>query len=438
MLNGSIGGYLEQILLINPGHQGIYKRSYKNKKIRRDPPPMSVLAVGTALKQEGHKVDILDTAIDDNWPATLNSMLKTKYNRIGISVIIGQPMANAREIMALIRKRSKSPITMGGIMPTVMPDEMRDEYKPDEIYPGQKGKLSAIDWTLLGDKCNKQQQPYYQMIMTSRGCPFSCSFCYKQEICGSGVEYRTAEDVCAELDWLYENRGINVFTFGDDNFLTKPSRAIAILNHCRERGYYIEECIGHINNLTDPVIDAMAGLVQTFIFSIETVNPYLQELLRKRIRLHEVKGKMAKLASVGIVCNVTFMIGLPGETSSDLRLNRMFMGDLREVNPYLRGNCYIWLPLPKTMLTDYAEQTYGVNLHFPVKDYENANFWARPADPHGHYFRPHLSEKEYNALVKEAIKFNEDPEEGFPRSKQFYILDDILKGIKPSLGVPLV
>jgi hypothetical protein len=393
---------------------------------------MSILSVGTELKHQGVKVDILDTKVDVDWQPQLSKLLHHKYDWIGLSVIIGQPMANAAEIQTFIRKelRKPPPIKWGGIMTSVMPDEIKSEYGPDEVCPDQFGKLSAIDWTLLGDRCNKQQQPYYQMIMSSRGCPFSCTFCYKHSIGFPVVEYRSVEDVCAELDWLYKNRGISVFTFGDDNFLTKASRAIAIFDHCREHGYYIEECIGHINNLTEPLIQTMAGIVQTFIFSIETVNPYLQEILKKRVRLHEVKDKMARLASVGIVCNVSFMIGFPGETDSDLRLNRMYMGDLREANPYIRGNCYVWLPLPKTKLS----QTAGIPI-LPVKDYENANFWLRHDDPYGYHFRPHLTEERYHELVEWGIDFNKSFERtASPDGRSFYILGEVLNGEKPRLG----
>jgi radical SAM superfamily enzyme YgiQ (UPF0313 family) len=389
------------------------------------------------MKKRGDEVAILDTHIETDWKKSLDRLLKQKWDEVGISVIIGQPMANAAEITAYIRSKKNPPkITWGGIMPTVMPEEIKAEYRPDEVYQGQFCAPSAIDWTLLGDNCNQKQQPYYQMIMSSRGCPFNCTFCYKQSI-NSQVIYRSSTDVCNELDWLAKNRGIkvswrkdniSVFTFGDDNFLTKPSRAIEILSYCRKRGYYVEECIGHINNLTQELINAMAGVVQTFIFSIETVDSGLQELLNKKIRLDEVKGKMAALAHVGIVANVSFMIGLPGETWEHRRQNQMFMGDLREAHPYLRGNCYVWLPLPKTKLSEYA----GIS-NFPVRDYENANFWLRHDDPYGKHFRPHISDQTYHDLVDWGIKFNED----YKRERAFYILDEVLAGRTPILGRPL-
>jgi hypothetical protein len=427
-----------KVLLINPGHSGEHYTHQSDKRIHRDPPPMSILSVGTELKRQGAKVDILDTHVETDWQKTLSSLLRRKYDWIGLSVIIGQPMANAAEIQAFIRKEIRKPplIKWGGIMPTVMPDAIKEAYGPDEVTPGPCGELAAIDWSLLGDKCNIQQQPYYQMIMSSRGCPFSCTFCYKHSIDHPSVRYRSAEDVCAEMDWLYQNVGTTVFTFGDDNFLTRASRAIVILDHCRAKGYYVEECIGHINNLTEPLIAAMAGVVQTFIFSIETVSPYLQELLKKRVRLHEVKAKIEKLARVGIVCNISYMIGLPGETDSDLRLNWMYMGSLREAHPYLRGNCYIWLPLPKTVLTTYAEQKYGVSLDFPVRDYEHANFWLRHDDPHGYHFRPYLTEERYHQLIGWGLRFNEAFKR--PDGRRFYILDEVLDGKKPRLGESLV
>lgn len=434
------------VLLVNPGHDGEHFRHdaesnvASGRRTHRDPPPLGVLSVGTALRASGVDVTILDTHVEEDWRDKLVKLLTERYfDWVGLSVLIGKFMANADEITQMVRKYSpRSQVVWGGVMCSVMGREIREEYGPDMVVGGGIGRLGAPDWGMLRDRFNYEQTPYYHMIMTSVGCPYGCTFCYKHSI-SSKVQYRSVESVCNEMDYIHHATGGRVFAIGDDNFLTNKSRALAILAHCREKGYYLEEVIGHINSLSDELIDAMAGIVQTFIFSVETVNPRLQKLIRKSVDLEAVPEKLAKLRSVGIVANVSFMVGLPEETEADRVANWQYMERLREIHPWIRGNCYLWFPLPGTPLTDYAERVYGKPFHFPVRDYENANFWMKDKDdPYGLHFRPHLSKTEYEELFDWGVKFNETfPRVPYKDGRWFFITDEVLAGRDPCLGKPL-
>ncbi|MFA5376810.1 MAG: radical SAM protein [Dehalococcoidia bacterium] len=399
------------------------------RSIHRDPPPMSLMIYGSWLKQGGDDVDILDTHISEDWRQELKIMLDYKnYDWIGLTVIIGQFMKNADEITQFIRKEAPGiPIKWGGVMCSVMPEEIRREYKPDMMESGGLRELPETDWGLIGDKLTRGQVPYYHMIMSSLGCPFDCSFCYKQS-CGREIKYRSVESVCAEMDDINARCGGRVFAIGDDNFLTNQKRAISILEYCKSKGYYIEECIGHINNLNDDLIRAMAGVVHIFIFSIESVDPAMQVILNKRIKLHEIPDKLARLRSVGIVCNISFMAGLPGETDEELKANWKYMEYLRNIHPYIRGNCYLWFPLPKTRLTNDC-----VHTQYQIREYENANFWVHDKnDVWGPYFRPHLSRQRYDYLFDWGMRFNETFK--YPIGSPPDVIDEVLAGNKPKLG----
>ena len=63
------------------------------------------------------------------------------------------------------------------------------------------------------------------VILTSRGCPFSCRFCYRLT---TGYRARSPESVLAELGTIYA-RGIRGLSIIDDNFLSNRKRCIAIL-----------------------------------------------------------------------------------------------------------------------------------------------------------------------------------------------------------------
>lgn len=436
---------MSRILLINPGHDETHTPAYqaghsKYRPVHRDPPPMSIMTYGTWLQEQGNEVDLLDTHIDTDWRPKLSEMLRCGYAWVGLTVIIGRLQANAAEITQFIREQApRMPIVWGGVLCSVMPDELRQAYHPDMVVSGglRPDSIYRVNWNLLGARFNQRQDPYYHMIMTSTGCPYNCSFCYKHSISSDGkVRYRDIGAVTSEMDNIHAYTGGRVFAIGDDNFLTNRVRAKAILAHCRERGYFLEEVIGHIEGLTDDMIEAMRGVVNMFIFSIETVSPHLQEILDKRIHMDTVPGKLRKLREAGIFCNVSFMVGLPGETQKDIDANWAFMEELREVHPFIRGNCYIWFPLPKTRLTEYAQVHTFKSFAFPVKEYEKANFWVKDrSDLGGHRFRPHLTEKQYECLVDCGLAFNTVfSYKDIPEGKTISVTDWVLAGKDSGVG----
>jgi len=454
---------MNKILLINPGHHdpGAHEM-YKKKayrQVHRDPPPISLLYVATHLEQNGFAVEILDTHIEENYRELITEKIKNNdYLCVGLTIIIGRFLKNAREITELIRSLNPAlPIVWGGIMASIMPEECLREYEPDFIvrYEGEqtmlelaralekKTDLSAIDglsymkqgqvinnhpripslildnyaipdWELFGDYFNKEQVPYYFLIMSSRGCIFNCKFCYKHsmdEYLRASVppwRYRSAEHVIAEIEYIHKKVGTTVFSFGDDNFIVNKPRALKILNYFKEHNFYIEECLGHLNCLDDELIDAMAGVVQTFAFNVETASPRLQKYINKGIRLETVPVKVKKLYDKGIAANTGFIIGLPTETDDDLRSNIAMMLEMKRINPFSRGDAYLFLPLLKTQLAVDVEELYKIKLPTAIKEWEDANLWVKGVDDDmGKKFRPWMSQERFKFLVNYGTVFNE-------------------------------
>jgi radical SAM superfamily enzyme YgiQ (UPF0313 family) len=61
---------------------------------------------------------------------------------------------------------------------------------------------------------------YASMIVQfSRGCPFNCEFCSVTELFGHRTRFKTADQVIAELDALYESGWHGPVFSGDDNFI---------------------------------------------------------------------------------------------------------------------------------------------------------------------------------------------------------------------------
>jgi radical SAM superfamily enzyme YgiQ (UPF0313 family) len=427
-----------RVLLVNPGHDGEHAAHRSHRRVHRDPPPLGLLYIATALSRAGVGVDILDTHIEPEWMGKLAGYLAVnEYVWAGVSCIIGQRQRNADEVTRFIRERAPGlPVVWGGTMPTVMPEGIMETYRPDTVITGE-GEAAAVrmcglmpergetvpDWRLYGAHYNREQVPYFHMIHTSRGCPMLCTFCYKHTATG-GYRLMPLEDVKRQIETMHAETGSRVWTIGDDNFLGDGERALAILWWMKERGFYFEEVIGHVGQLTEEIAAAMAGVVSTFIFSVESASPRLQRMVKKGIALGAVPEKMGWLARAGVVANCSFIFGLPTETQAERDMNGELMLRIREANGMVRGVSYVYFPLPGTPMLETIERECGVSARFGVREYEDANFWPEDGDV-GNRFRPWLSRAEYDDVVAQAVAFRR--EWAYPRPAP-YRLDEVLNG----------
>lgn len=429
-----------KVLLVNPSLPRDVPRSVRAE--HRYDPPLAALYLGSFLASNGIKSEIIDTAIDE---IDLEKVKNNEYGLVSFTVFIGEFQKKARELAGVIKDVNPSvPVVFGGVMPSIFPQEFLLEYPVDYVirYEGEntlfelvlslEGKMDTSDinglshkkgseiihnppryleknldtfpipmWDLFGPGCNIRQVPYYYSIMTSKGCPFRCSFCYNRQVeadiqADSPVwRFRSAEHVIAEISSIHTITGTRVFTFGDDNFLVNRQRAISILDYFRKNQFYIEQCVGHMNNFNSPeLIAAMGGVVQTGIYALESASPRLLELLNKNIKIDQAPHVNKRLFEKGITTIHTFIVGLPTETDTDLAMNVSLMKELKTVNPFVRGQPYLYLPLPNTPLESYIRETMGFDLPRSLRYYENARFEFDS----GEKYRPWIDEDRYQLL----------------------------------------
>jgi anaerobic magnesium-protoporphyrin IX monomethyl ester cyclase len=437
-----------RILLINPGS----RTHTSTRAVLRFDPPVALLNLASFLDVHGYEAEVVDTAVEEiDW----DKVQRGEYILIGMTVLIGEFMKNVRSLTAKIRQLNpRTPVCLGGVMASLFPELLLKEYEADFVvrYEGEwtllellqhlEGKRPLSDiaglswrsgtetghnaprflendldvfpvprWELLGERCNHMQQPYYLRIMTSKGCPFQCSFCYRH-----GVEeairrqspswrYRSARHVMTEVESLHQSIGARVFTFGDDNFLVRKERALNIFQSLRAKGFFLEQCIAHINCLRPEIITAMGGLVQTVIYALESASPRLLKLLKKHLDLAQVPEVNRRLFEQGITTTHNFIIGLPGETDEDLRLNVDLMLKLKQINPFVRALTYLFLPLPFTPLFEHIEKVLGLSIPMTIRDLEEANFDS--GNEHAARYRPWLTPERVAFVRQYCHVFND-------------------------------
>jgi len=442
------------VVLINPGHDdeipaGV-ARSFgaKSRDIPREDPPISIINLGAFIRDKGFDVRILDTHVEPNYKDILRSLIREKPLAIGLSVMLGKFTKNAISLTKFIKDTDPViPVVWGGKLVHLAKDKILQDTDTDYIVIGdgefpflallealsKGGELDGIEglgykqngrviingdcsvvknlddiyqskdfgWDLVKEKINYRQVPYFINLYTSRGCRFNCSFCYLMDIkeMKPSLRYRrrSAGNVIKEIKYLNDNFGINVFTFGDDDFLYDVEEIIPVLQYFRDNGLYIEHFWTNINNLTPETIGLLRGICQTVCYSIEAASPRLQKVLNKYIPIERVLkvNKLLRDAGINVVHN--FLFGIPTEKDEDTKQNIDLMKEIKKINPYFRANCYILSPIPGTPIFEFGKSLAKTDIQWTLNDLGNYHF--RYMYESASKFRPYLT-AENNALYE--------------------------------------
>jgi len=235
--------------------------------------------------------------------------------------IIGEPEVTIKELFD--NKKNKSKIR--GIA----------YYSKKFIKNGDRGLLKNLDNLPLPKHVffiDKNYRFYYPThlkeklrigyILSSRGCPFRCSFCSIIERVSQGKHFvgRSPVSVVDEIEFLVR-KGVNFIYFEDDIFTCDMSRVEEICDEILRRNVKVGWAIqSRVDMLNQKIIKKLrlAGC-STICLGIETINEELLVKINKGLNKSKIIEccKWCKLAGIKIVG--FFMIGLPGETKELIR-----------------------------------------------------------------------------------------------------------------------
>jgi anaerobic magnesium-protoporphyrin IX monomethyl ester cyclase len=194
----------------------------------------------------------------------------------------------------------------------------------------------------------------YLPIITSRGCPFQCTFCLASKMCGKRFRTRSPEKVVNELEWLRDVHRADVFAFYDDTFTFDKKRALEICEEMKHRGFSLPwDCRTRVDRINPEVLakmrDANCLLVH---FGVESGSQKMLNVMKKGTTVEQNAAgiKMAKDAGISVAISV--VVGYPGETAEMLKQTFDF---IRKTGPDYVYVCQA-IPYPGTELLDNLEK----------------------------------------------------------------------------------
>ncbi|MFH1583251.1 MAG: radical SAM protein [Candidatus Falkowbacteria bacterium] len=241
-------------------------------------------------------------------------------------------------------------------------------------------------------------------ILSSRSCPWRCSFCAMWLVQGPTTRFRTPRHVVDEMQNLYIKHNVRYFSFLDDNLTLDRKRILAICDEIIKRGLDIQFDTPNgvaINFLDQEVIDAMvkAGLVKINL-SPESGSEYIRnEVMGKRLKtekIYEVFQNCAKHNHLYI--GAYFIIGMPQETRETLQETYEMITKL----PADRVSFSLATPYPGTQLYEYCIE-HGLLKYDHAKGYDFKKEYIGTMRP---YFKPYaLTEDELMEFAAKCENF---------------------------------
>ncbi|MDD4877229.1 MAG: radical SAM protein, partial [Dehalococcoidales bacterium] len=181
----------------------------------------------------------------------------------------------------------------------------------------------------IGIQIKDSKQIRSTNLITSRGCPFGCTFCFK-DMWGSDWRARSPENIIEEMMLLHEKYGVNGFFFNDDTFVLDSKRVFKFCQLLKSKGLdVVWDCNGRVNLMTKELLEAMhdAGC-RSIAYGIESGNQVILDSIKKSITLEQIRKVVKWTKDAGIHTTGYFMIGMIGETKDTIRQTFTFAKEL--------------------------------------------------------------------------------------------------------------
>ena len=374
--------------------------------------PLGIGYLAAVLREGGHEVIIFDAAVEDVGIGYYLDMAEDQgrpYQLIGISATTPL-IEEAWEMAAYAKKRGLTTV-LGGPHLTIMPFEsLREPHRDyvDYVFKGEAEysflhlvntleagrrpdvmpgihfrngeeiisspespmipELDALPFPAhdlfkidrytnlqpLTDGLDRNARSF--TILTSRGCPYKCTFCSKP-VTGDTWRARSVEDVVQEWKWLVKGLGATEIGLTDDIWNLKLPRAKELCKRLIEEGLNTVPWVtvhGMKVNHTDPELFQLmkAAGCKRVGFGVENGDEtMLRNVIRKGQTIDMVReafknAKAADLQTMGF-----FIYGMPGDTEETMEKTTQLA---LELDPKL-ANFLLAAPFPGTVMYDMIQ-----------------------------------------------------------------------------------
>lgn len=174
-------------------------------------------------------------------------------------------------------------------------------------------------------------------VLTSRGCPFNCDFCFNL-LGRKKVRYRSKESVMEEIDYLSEKYNIDFISFMDESFLTNKNRARKIAEKMAKGGLRWGIAARSTSVNKDILRDIKEAGCDYIYYGFDSGSPETLLQMRKRMTTDDNFEAFRLSVEAGIYPVPNIIIGYDNETQKNIDENYEFFDRLIKYGKTLKSS----------------------------------------------------------------------------------------------------
>ena len=321
--------------------------------------PYGLFSLGGQALRAGHQVKVFNLS-GYAWTEAEKIFMNLEADLYGLSCWTANRRGVALTAQALKRHHGRSHVVIGGPHATPFAREMLEHYPAiDTVALGEsdatflelierlerKESPLGIPGTCYrdGDKIVRapsrpsiealdtlaSPQNYFDthILMTSRGCPWACTFCGAETTWGRGFRGHSVEYIVQSLQQVLARLSVKMIQIKDDTFTANQKRALAICRAIRESGLkFFWSCDTRVDVLSEELLREMrlAGC-QRLSLGVESGSPKILKNIDKKITAEKIIEATQMAKRYGIRVRHYMMLGNRGETAETFRETLEFL-----------------------------------------------------------------------------------------------------------------
>ena len=315
---------MKTILFLLPALQEVLSQDFRQIKYSLFP-PLSLLTVAGLVPRDKYKMLVRDEHVED-------VIVEEDVDLVVMTVYVSSAK-RAYELSDHYRARGAK-VFLGGIHPTTLPEEagehadavclgpgesvflrMLEDFETDSLKKCYHGRtdtdLSEVPLARR-DLMNGHKYLVPNTIVTSRGCPYCCDFCYKESFWGRDYHRsRPLSEIKRELD-TFQDRFV---FFLDDNLLGNRREARRLFALLREYDFVWQASASLDAAFTPGLLQEAydCGCRSLFVGFESITKSNMANANKPQNRKYDYAEAIRRFHNAGIMINGSFVYGFDGD-----------------------------------------------------------------------------------------------------------------------------
>jgi len=397
--------------------------------------PLGPLYLTRAIEDAGYRVDFRDYQLNEyDDPFSVDNcidFLTDSAPVIGISV-----MANLLPFAILVTRRLKElhpekTVILGGVGPKAVERQILERFSEIDLIAYGEGELTGpqiVAHLANGEELSTCPGVYYRQngtvvktdhcgriadlstrplpsyektditryhgigVMTSRGCPYKCSFCSVAPVWDFQPVLRSSHDIISEMRFVLHSCKTDLFLFQDEYFLASPRRAIEFSEMLLDTGMKVRwKAFGRVDLIDRTAMELMAkaGCVE-LRFGIESGCDEILQRVRKGFTVEEATEVISQAVDIFPGVDAFFIWGFPFETMGQFYQTVFLMNAYRMMGARILPSLLCYLPqteIYEELDKEKLEFSYEMIPEYMVTGHEtNTGSGITISEQHRHIF----------------------------------------------------